>query len=128
MRSHETVCTLRPDLIVSIPSTVIPPEFLSLILSSLTNGGRKPLRLTCKSVRADHPVMSLTRVSLRQSLDIEVFHAIADHPRFWQQVIGPDSMDPSIRLKNVFLLDTCQPFATSISGVSMPPNQTFFIS
>lgn len=65
---------------------VIPPEILSLILSSLTNRDRKSLRLTCKVFEEITP-LCLSRVFLSTNpLDIEVLHAVADHPKYRQQV------------------------------------------
>jgi hypothetical protein len=57
----------------------IPPEILSLILPPITNRDRKSLRLTCK-VLGDITPLSFSRVFLSaNSLDIEVFRAIADY-------------------------------------------------
>lgn len=64
----------------------IPLDIWLLILSSLTNRDRKSLRLTCKVLRDVTPVC-LSRVFLSANpLDIEVFHAIADHPQFRHQI------------------------------------------
>lgn len=65
---------------------VIPPEIRSPILSSLTNRDRKSLRLTCKVFEKITPLY-LSRVFLSANpLDIEVLHAVADHPKFRRQV------------------------------------------
>jgi hypothetical protein len=65
---------------------VILPEIRLLILSFLTNCDRKRLRLTCK-VLSDVTPLCLSRVFLSANpLDIEVFHAIADHPHFRHQI------------------------------------------
>lgn len=64
----------------------ISPEIRLLILSFLTNRDRKRLRLTCK-VLSDVTPLRLSRVFLSANpLDIEVFHAIADHPQFRHQI------------------------------------------
>ncbi|KAJ5371448.1 uncharacterized protein N7496_007540 [Penicillium cataractarum] len=64
----------------------VPLEILSMILSSLTNRDRKSLRLTCKVFRDIIP-LCLSRVFVSANpLDIEVFRAVADHPKFRHQV------------------------------------------
>ncbi|OOQ82249.1 hypothetical protein PEBR_39645 [Penicillium brasilianum] len=64
----------------------ISPEIRLLILSFLTNRDRKCLRLTCK-VLSDVTPLCLSRLFLSANpLDIEVFHAIADHPQFRRQI------------------------------------------
>lgn len=64
----------------------LPPEMISLISSFLTNKDRKLLRLTCKTVSELTP-LSFPRVFLSSnSLNIKVFRAVADHPKFRQQV------------------------------------------
>ncbi|KAF3384927.1 hypothetical protein F1880_002574 [Penicillium rolfsii] len=64
----------------------VSPEIRSLILSFQTNRDRKRLRLTCK-VLSDVTPLRLSRVFLSANpLDIEGFHAIADHPQFRHQI------------------------------------------
>ncbi|OGE49728.1 hypothetical protein PENARI_c020G01495 [Penicillium arizonense] len=62
-----------------------PPEMISLIVSFLPNKDVKSLRLTCKTLGEITP--SLSRVFLSaNSLNIQVFRAVADHPKFRQQI------------------------------------------
>lgn len=64
----------------------VPLEILLLILSSLTNRDRKSLRLTCKVLHNTIP-LCFSRVFLSLNpVDIEVFRAVADHPKFRHQV------------------------------------------
>jgi hypothetical protein len=64
---------------------VVIPEILAPILSSLTNSNRKSLRPTYKVFQVTP--LCLSRVFLpTKPRDIEMFHALADHPKFPRQV------------------------------------------
>lgn len=64
----------------------VPPEIILSIVSFLQNKDVKSLRLTCKILGEITP-FSLSRVFLSaNSLNIQVFRAVADHSKFRQQI------------------------------------------
>lgn len=60
----------------------LPPEIISIIVSFLPNKDVKSLRITCKSLGETSPFSSSRVFLSANSLNIEVFRAVADHPRF----------------------------------------------
>ncbi|CAI7678653.1 unnamed protein product [Penicillium pancosmium] len=63
-----------------------PPELISSIVSFLPNKDVKSLRLTCKAL-GDISPFSSSRVFLSaNSLNIRVFRAVADHPKFRHEI------------------------------------------
>jgi hypothetical protein len=63
-----------------------PPEIFSLIVSFLPNKDVKTLRLTCKAFGEITPLSSSRVFLSANSLNIRVFRAIADHPKFRQEI------------------------------------------
>jgi hypothetical protein len=63
-----------------------PPEMISLIVSFLPNKDVKSLRLTCKALGEITPFSSSRVFLSANSLNIQVFRAVADHPKFRQEI------------------------------------------
>lgn len=63
-----------------------PPEMISLIVSFLPNKDVKSLRLACKALGEITPFSSSRVFLSANSLNIQVFRAVADHPKFSQEI------------------------------------------
>ncbi|CAG8061745.1 unnamed protein product [Penicillium salamii] len=63
-----------------------PPELSSSIVSFLPNRDVKSLRLTCKALSDISPFSSARVFLSASSLNIEVFRAVADHPKFRHEI------------------------------------------
>ncbi|KAK4861315.1 hypothetical protein LT330_004231 [Penicillium expansum] len=63
-----------------------PPEMISSILSFLPNKDVKSLRLTCKALGEISPFSSSRVFLSANSLNIQVFRAVADHPKFRHEI------------------------------------------
>ncbi|KAJ6000821.1 hypothetical protein N7481_001230 [Penicillium waksmanii] len=63
-----------------------PPELSASIVSFLPNKDVKSLRLTCKALGEISPFSSSRVFLSANSLNIQVFRAIADHPKFRHQI------------------------------------------
>ncbi|KAK5800961.1 hypothetical protein VI817_003173 [Penicillium citrinum] len=64
----------------------LPPEIISIIVSFLPNKVVKSLRLTCKSLSETSPFASSRVFLSANSLNIQVFRAVADHPKFRHEI------------------------------------------
>lgn len=63
-----------------------PPELISIIVSFLPNKDVKSLRLTCKALGEISPFSSSRVFLSANSLNIQVFRAVADHPKFRHEI------------------------------------------
>lgn len=63
-----------------------PPELISSIVSFLPNKDVKSLRLTCKALGEISPLSSSRVFLSANSLNIQVFRAVADHPKFRHEI------------------------------------------
>ncbi|KAM0332198.1 hypothetical protein ACHAQA_002473 [Verticillium albo-atrum] len=91
----------------------LPTELLEVVISYLTNGDIKALRLTCKSVR-DVVHLRLTRIFLSPNpRNVQVFKAIARHQTYRQRVTEiiyddarlPESLETDQDTEYAFLYD-----------------------
>ncbi|KOS38368.1 hypothetical protein ACN38_g10818 [Penicillium nordicum] len=63
-----------------------PPEIILSIVSFLPNKDVKSLRLTCKALGEISPFSSSRVFLSANSLNIQVFRAVADHPKFRHEI------------------------------------------